>query len=177
VNNLEWETLERYATTLFNNFWIWNAEENNWILFLIALQEREIRLEVWIWLDTYITDKIAWDILDDYVVPYLKDNKWDEWIKNWYNAVYTKLATYYWINSDVKAKKSVFTSFSNWFKNLWDGLIYIILIPLAIISLIFWRWNWSGWSSGSSSGWSLSRSSGNSGGWGSSRGSGSSRKF
>jgi uncharacterized protein len=148
---LEWESLEKYTTALFNNFLIWDKEKNNWILFLIALKEREIRLEIWTWLDTYITDDISWNILDDYVVSYLKDDKWDEWIKNWYNAVYAKLATYYWLNSDIEVKEPVATEP----KKIWffEGLIIIILIPFfVIINFIFWRikgWGsrWWWWSS------------------------------
>jgi uncharacterized protein len=136
---------------LFNDFWIWDAEKNNWILFLIALEEREIRLEVWIWLDTYITDNIAWNILDDYVVPYLKGNKRDEWIKNWYNAVYAKLITYYWLDSDVEGKKPFLSNIKERLKSLWGNLLFIILFPiLFIVSLIFWKWNssWRGWGGG-----------------------------
>ena len=46
VENLEGNSLEDYATELFRNFGIGDKTKNNGILMLLALEEREFRIEV-----------------------------------------------------------------------------------------------------------------------------------
>ena len=95
VNNLEGQDIETYATDLFRKFGIGDAKENNGLLILISLQERKIRIEVGYGLEGVITDGLSGRYLDKYFIPYLKEDKWDEGIKNGYSAFYEKLDDYY----------------------------------------------------------------------------------
>ena len=105
VKSLEGQDVETYATDLFRKFGIGSEKEDNGLLILLAPQERKIRIEVGYGLEGVITDGLAGRYLDNYFVPYLKEDKWDEAIKNGYSALYKKICEYYEIDtSDIKVE-------------------------------------------------------------------------
>ena len=59
VNNLEGKNLEEYATTLFRNFGIGDKENNNGLLLLLALEERQFRVEVGYGLEGVLPDGLT----------------------------------------------------------------------------------------------------------------------
>ena len=101
IKNLEGQDIETYATDLFRNFGIGNEKENNGLLILIALEEREIKVEVGYGLEEVMTDGLVGRYLDNYFQPYLKQDKWDEGVKEGYIAFYQKICDYYHIDSSI----------------------------------------------------------------------------
>ena len=93
VPNLEGMTLESYATKLFREFGIGNKDKNNGLLLLLALEEREFRVEVGYGLEGILPDGKTGRFQDQYIIPYLKDNNWDEGIKNGYDAFFKEIVT------------------------------------------------------------------------------------
>ena len=93
VNNLEGMSLENYATQLFRNFGIGDKQKNNGLLLLLALEEREFRVEVGYGLEGILPDGKTGRFQDQYIIPYLRNNNWDEGIKNGYDAFYKEIVT------------------------------------------------------------------------------------
>ena len=93
VPNLEGMTLESYANRLFNQFGIGDKEKNNGLLLLLALEERQFRVEVGYGLEGILPDGKTGRFQDQYIIPYLKDNKWDDGVKNGYDAFYKEIVT------------------------------------------------------------------------------------
>ena len=132
VENLENDSLEEYATKLFREFGIGDKEENNGLLLLLALEERQFRVEVGYGLEGVLPDGLTGRYQDEYIIPYLKEDKWDEGIKNGYNAFYKKVAEFYNLNVDDIKVEEVGTSTSEtptvsifWFIFLgafWNGI-------------------------------------------------------
>lgn len=91
VKDLEGKVLEEYATELFRKFGIGDKKKNNGLLLLVSLKERKLRIEVGYGLEGVIPDSKAGRFRDQYMIPYLKDNKWDEGIKNGYDAFYKEI--------------------------------------------------------------------------------------
>lgn len=91
VPNLEGDSLEDYANKLFNSWGIGNKKENNGLLLLLALEEREFRVEVGDGLEGILPDGKTGRFQDQYIIPYLRDNNWNEGIKNGYNAFYSEI--------------------------------------------------------------------------------------
>ena len=56
VKNLEGQDIETYATNLFRKFGIGDEKKNNGLLILLALEERDIRIEVGYGLEGIVTD-------------------------------------------------------------------------------------------------------------------------
>lgn len=71
------ESIESYANKIFRQLGIGNAEKNNGVLYLIALDDREFRLEVGYGLEGLLPDSRASDIInDDDVVENFKDENY-----------------------------------------------------------------------------------------------------
>lgn len=86
IPSLEGASLEEYATTVFRNFGIGDRTKNNGLLLLLSLKERKFRVEVGYGLEGILPDAKTGRIQDEYMIPYLKENQWDEGIKNGFNA-------------------------------------------------------------------------------------------
>lgn len=91
VPNLEGNSLEDYANKLFNNWGIGDKKKNNGLLLLLALEEREFRVEVGDGLEGILPDGKTGRFQDQYIIPYLKNNNWDEGIKNGYDVFYSEI--------------------------------------------------------------------------------------
>lgn len=88
IPSLEGETIENYANKLFNEFGIGDSKNNNGLLLLLALEERMFRVEVGYGLEGILPDGKTGRFQDQYIIPYLKNNDWDNGIINGYNAFY-----------------------------------------------------------------------------------------
>jgi uncharacterized protein len=76
VNNLEGMKIEDFSIALVEKYKIGEAIKNNGILILMALQERQLRIEVGYGLEPVITDVIANLIIRDKFVPRFKEGNY-----------------------------------------------------------------------------------------------------
>ncbi len=95
VPSLNGVSLEEYSTNLFRQFGIGDKEKNNGLLILIALEERKSRIEVGYGLEGVLPDGKTGRIQDEYMIPYFKDNNFDEGILNGYKALFKEVANEY----------------------------------------------------------------------------------
>lgn len=98
VQNLEGQSLEEYATALFRKFGIGDKTKNNGVLMLLALEERQMRIEVGYGLEGVLTDGKTGRIQDEYIIPYLKENNWNEGIRNGYSKILEEVANEYQVD-------------------------------------------------------------------------------
>ncbi|MCI5131991.1 MAG: TPM domain-containing protein [Candidatus Electrothrix sp. EH2] len=80
VSSLHGETIEEYANNLFNEWGIGRADTNNGVLFLIAPNERRVRIEVGYGLEPLLTDGLCGDIIAKNIIPAFKAGNFDEGI-------------------------------------------------------------------------------------------------
>lgn len=73
VISLDGDTIEGYAAGLFEAWGIGKKDQDNGVLFIVALSERKARIEVGYGLEPVITDGRAGRILDDRVIPQFKN--------------------------------------------------------------------------------------------------------
>ena len=100
VNSLNGYSVEEYATTLFRKFGIGDKEKNNGVLLLISKGDRLLRIEVGYGLEGAIPDGKAGRIRDTYITPYLKNDDWDNGIKNGFDAIIVEVCEEYNIEVD-----------------------------------------------------------------------------
>ena len=105
VPSLNGNSLEEYATELFRNFGIGSKDKNNGVLLLLALEERQFRIEVGYGLEGILPDAKTGRIQDEYIIPYLKEDNWNDGIKNGYSAVLNIVAEEY--NVSVGAEEAI----------------------------------------------------------------------
>lgn len=72
VTSLDGLTVDAYAHDLFNAWGIGQKKVNNGVLFLIAPNERRMRIEVGYGLEPLVTDSIAGEIRDQQIIPRFK---------------------------------------------------------------------------------------------------------
>ncbi len=75
-----------YAVELFKQ-WKVGSKNDEGVLILVAVQERKVKIEVGYGAEGYLTDAISGDVLDTYVVPFLKLNDYDTGVRNAVGAV------------------------------------------------------------------------------------------
>jgi uncharacterized protein len=80
VASLEAATVDEYAHRLFNTWGIGWRSVNNGVLFLIAPNERRMRIEVGYGLEPLLTDSLCGEIRDLQVIPHFKANRYVEGI-------------------------------------------------------------------------------------------------
>lgn len=84
VDTVEPTYIEDYGVKLFEKWKIGKKGEDNGLLILASMKEREIRIEVGYGLEEYITDGEAGEIIDRVIVPRFKEGKYG---KGLYDAV------------------------------------------------------------------------------------------
>lgn len=130
------EDIESYANTIFNQLGIGDKNENNGVLYLVALDEREFRLEVGYGLEGLIPDGKADDIInDDDVVEGFKDEDYDKGVNQVLDEVFaimnTKTAL---VDSQIKKVKSSRTQlmFFHWTGVVVLGLLFFVSLLLVV---------------------------------------------
>lgn len=73
VRSLAGESVERYATSLFNTWGIGDACTDRGLLVLVAPNERKVRIEVGYGFETIVTDEIAAEIISTDMLPLYRD--------------------------------------------------------------------------------------------------------
>lgn len=133
VNSLDGDTIEDYANKLFRQYGIGDSKKNNGVLILLSIRDRKCRIEVGYGLEGTLTDGKTGRIQDDYMVPYFKDDNWQDGIKNGYNAVLQEVENEYnvTINGSVEAVKGKQTD--NY--DIVTTIVAFCVIPCSFVSL------------------------------------------
>ncbi len=95
IPSLEGQSLEEYATELFRQWGIGDEEKNNGVLLLCAVEDRQFRVEVGYGLEGDLPDGKTGRMQDTYIIPLLKENKFDVGIQNGYSAFLQEVAAVY----------------------------------------------------------------------------------
>ncbi len=95
INSLEGESLEEYANELFRQYGIGDKKKNNGVLMLLSIQDRKSRIEVGYGLEGALNDAKTGRIQDNYMIPYFKEDNWQDGIKNGYNAILSEVEKEY----------------------------------------------------------------------------------
>ena len=137
LNNLEGMSVEDYSTQLFRSYGIGDSKKNNGILFLVSLEERQTRIEVGYGLEGTITDGRAGRILDNYVLPYFKEDNWNYGIYNGFNAILKEVMDEYDITLDGSESATNANEQSDYYAIVQYLTAFIVLVLCLIIRYVF----------------------------------------
>lgn len=104
VDTIGTDTIEQYALQAFRQYKLGDKKLNNGVLLVVAAQERQVRIEVGYGLEGALPDGKVGRILDNYALPYLKDNQPDLAIINTYKELYNQTAAEYNLDEYSEAK-------------------------------------------------------------------------
>lgn len=171
--NLEGDEIDGYANRVFREWKLGDAKKDNGVLFLIALQEKQMRIEVGFGLEGALTDAMSSRINRNEVAPFFREGNYDAGVRAGTLAIIQVIKGEY-VNEEPQGKRK---------KRSPLVTIIIIVIFLIIASRRNKRGGGGYWSSGggymgpmiggsgfggSSSSWSDFGGGGDSGGGGSS---------
>lgn len=129
VPSLNGKDIETYANEAFRKYKLGNKELNNGVLILVATKDRAIRVEVGYGLEGALPDGKVGRILNQYAIPYLKENKINAAVVNTYKKLLNEVANEYHLDDLTHAEP---------YKESKSVLSYwkVILISIGIIILI-----------------------------------------
>ncbi len=81
VESLDGYSIEDYAAGLFEAWGIGKKDKDNGVIFILATETHDLRIEVGYGLEPIITDGRAGRILDNEVIPYLREGDFDSGIE------------------------------------------------------------------------------------------------
>ena len=87
INSLEGYSREEVATELMNNWRIWEGERYNGVLILISKTDRELKIEIGYGLEGAIPDAMANRIVQDILIPNLRNGSVYQGLDNATNAI------------------------------------------------------------------------------------------
>lgn len=87
LESLEGNSVEKYATAMYNKFGI--GKKDMGVLILFSSGDRKVRIEVGRGMEAYMTDADAGSLLDDYAIDYFKKDQFAEGLINLQKAVIT----------------------------------------------------------------------------------------
>ncbi|MBY0539299.1 TPM domain-containing protein [Patescibacteria group bacterium] len=82
VPSLDGDDIESYANTLFREWGVGGADTNTGILLLVAIEDRDVRVEVGYGYEGTVPDAYASRIIRDDILPSFRDGDYDSGIKN-----------------------------------------------------------------------------------------------
>lgn len=92
VDTLGGETIEDYATALFNDWGIGDAKSDRGLLVLVAPNERRVRVEVGCGLESAVTDEGASEIIEQRFLPKFREGDFAGGVESGVDALITRLA-------------------------------------------------------------------------------------
>lgn len=100
IPTLEGEDVSDYANRVFRAWGIGDKEKNNGVLFLIALKDKQMRIEVGYGLEGAINDGKAGEILDQYAIPYFQKGKFGLGVMETYKVLVGEVSKEYGVSID-----------------------------------------------------------------------------
>lgn len=141
VKSLGGMDIESYSNQLFREWGIGDKKENNGILFIVAPNDRKMRIEIGRGLEGRIPDMVAGRIMDEYAKPYFSKGDFNSGILNTFKALVAEAGAEYGVEgvsgeqaAKVAPKKEEKPSLLALFLALvfWQQLLVIIIILIIL---------------------------------------------
>ena len=100
IPTLDGEDVSDYANRVFRTWGIGDKEKNNGVLFLVAIKDKQMRIEVGYGLEGTINDAKAGEILDDYAIPYFQKGKFGPGVMETYKVLVGEVSKEYGVSTD-----------------------------------------------------------------------------
>lgn len=135
IETLDGNSIEYYANQMFREYVVGNEDEDNGILLLLSVNDREVRIEVGYGLEGAINDAKAGRIIREIGKPYLSDDNWDDGIKAMYGAILKEVYAEYNLTEpeDVEDMQRV-NDVEEDDDVDWSSIIFVIIFLVIVLS-------------------------------------------
>lgn len=100
IPSLDGADPETYSLQLARQWGIGNSEKDNGVLLLLAVEDREVRIEVGYGLEGAITDARSGILLDNYAIPAFSENDFQTGMADTYDAIVNEVYLEYGMEAD-----------------------------------------------------------------------------
>lgn len=141
VKSLQGASVEEYALAILRQWGVGDKTLNNGVVILVAVGDRQSRVEVGYGLEGALPDAKTGRMQDEYMLPYFRQGDYDRGILNGYQAFVGEVAKEYKleIKTDARAVQQVPAGGSNWD---WDELPWWAKIAIAAGVLALFAFDW-----------------------------------
>lgn len=136
LNTIDGADIQEYGVQLGRAWGVGDEDEDNGIVLVLAMEEREVGISVGYGLEGAVTDMQSGIILDNYALPYFQEDNFSEGLFAAYNALINEVYLEYGLEADPNyvpvdelEEDSMGSTFS----------LIILLVFLCIISAIMRR--------------------------------------
>lgn len=140
VKTLEGNPIDEYALGILRKWGIGDKQLNNGVLMLIAVNDRQSRIEVGYGLEGALPDAKTGRIQDEYMLPYFQRGDYNAGIFNGYQALLAIVAKEYNVQISTDPKPAVKTV--NTQQSWWDALPWWVQIAFAAGILVLLVLDW-----------------------------------
>ena len=137
VESLDGDSVENYAVEMYNQYEI--GKDDMGLLILLSTGDRQIRVEVGRAMEAYINDSKAGMFMDEYAIPYLSENKFNEGLINLQEALIDEIVATVEAESESAQTTQDSEFASSAIDDIFGGIliaIVLIVIVLAVITLV-----------------------------------------
>ncbi len=113
------DSIEQYATRVFNNWRLGDAKRNDGILIIVAWSDRTVRIQVGYGLEEKVTDALAGDIIRSNMIPAFKQQKLAQGLELAINALNNQLTSQHQYPANPSEIESASSSDHYYFANFW----------------------------------------------------------
>ncbi len=134
--DIEGSYIEEAAVKLYEQWGIGRKGEDKGLLFITAVKERKMRIEVGYGLEEVITDSLAGKIRDQYTIPYFKKDDFNNGTYATVLAIIGILNKYYDLNIDFNKNEQIILKTKGKRSNRFSifKIIFIIIILIGIFT-------------------------------------------
>lgn len=147
MNSLENEdmSIEEFANRLFEKWQIGSEEYDNGVLILVVPNDRKIWIEVGYGLEGALPDGKVGEIMDECIVPYFKDDNYNEGILRGFNAIINVIEDEYGVNIDrEKIDEDLYYDYDE-ADSIFDSIGSMIVVAAILIFLFVDSRFFDGW--------------------------------
>ena len=123
------DSIEQYATRVFDNWRLGDAKRNDGILIIVAWSDRTVRIQVGYGLEEKVTDALAGDIIRSNMIPAFKQQKLAQGLELAINALNNQLTSQHQYPTNPSESESASSS---------DHYYFAIFWVFAVMFFPFW---------------------------------------
>lgn len=136
VDSTEPASINQYATAAFRKYGLGDPKKNNGVLLVVAVQDRKIYVEVGYGLEGALPDGKVGRILDDYAVPYLKEDRPNVAVTETYKVLINEVAKEYNAADQLQVPATPYANQESDQLAWWDALPSWVKV-VFVIGLVF----------------------------------------
>lgn len=136
VSGLDGIAIDRYASDIFNSWGIGSSKENNGVLLLMAVSEEQYWIIQGSGLEEYLSSAVLKSMLNEFLEPNFANGDYDGGAKNMFDALYSKLCSYYSVVPQTDSSSGGYDSSQKSVSNIFINIFLACAIFIIVISLL-----------------------------------------